>query len=118
MIWLLSVFTDMQTKGTRLANLCSRKITQIVQFAHYGTSLDQCLLTWPSTVAGHSCGLMCFASAFRLVQNWWTQRRLKKEFGQKATDAFPQWEKDYNLQPMNTYGLFDEYLEMSMSLPE
>lgn len=61
---------------------------------------------------------MCFASAFRLVQNWWTQRRLKKEFGQKATDAFPQWEKDYNLQPMNTYGLFDEYLEMSMSLPE
>lgn len=49
MIWLLSVFTDMQTEGTRLANLCSRKITQIVQFAHYGTSLDQCLLTWPSS---------------------------------------------------------------------
>ncbi|XP_048124836.1 LOW QUALITY PROTEIN: anoctamin-4-like [Alosa alosa] len=49
---------------------------------------------------------------YPLIQNWWTQRRLRKEFGQKAMDVFPQWEKDYNLQPMNTYGLFDEYLEM------
>ncbi|XP_036374283.1 anoctamin-4-like [Megalops cyprinoides] len=47
---------------------------------------------------------------YPLIQNWWTQHRLRQEHGQKA--RFPQWEKDYNLQPMNAYGLFDEYLEM------
>lgn len=36
------------------------------------------------------------------------------EHGQKAKATFPQWEKDYHLQPMNAHGLFDEYLEMSM----
>lgn len=56
----------------------------------------------------------CFA---RLIQNWWTRRRLRKEHGQKARGSFPQWERDYNLQPMNAYGLFDEYLEMSMLQP-
>lgn len=61
---------------------------------------------------------MGVASAFRLIVNWWTRRRLRREFGKKAMDAFPQWEKDYNLQPMNTYGLFEEYLEMSMSCLE
>lgn len=49
----------------------------------------------------------------RLIQNWWTRRRLRREHGQKAKASFPQWERDYNLQPMNAYGLFDEYLEMS-----
>ncbi|XP_044042132.1 anoctamin-4-like isoform X1 [Siniperca chuatsi] len=49
---------------------------------------------------------------YPLVQNWWTRRRLRREHGQKAKDSFPQWERDYNLQPMNAYGLFDEYLEM------
>ncbi|XP_031438519.1 anoctamin-4 [Clupea harengus] len=49
---------------------------------------------------------------YPLIVNWWTRRRLRREFGKKAMDAFPQWEKDYNLQPMNTYGLFEEYLEM------
>lgn len=24
----------------------------------------------------------------------------------------PQWDKDWNLQPMNAHGLVDEYLEM------
>uniref|UniRef100_A0A672Y5S8 Anoctamin n=1 Tax=Sphaeramia orbicularis TaxID=375764 RepID=A0A672Y5S8_9TELE len=47
-----------------------------------------------------------------LIQNWWTRRRLKREHGQNAKASFPQWERDYNLQPMNAYGLFDEYLEM------
>ncbi|KPP75624.1 anoctamin-4-like [Scleropages formosus] len=51
---------------------------------------------------------------YPLIQNWWTQRRLRLEHGQKVMASFPQWEKDYNLQPMNAYGLFDEYLEMSM----
>uniref|UniRef100_A0A8C9QW35 Anoctamin n=1 Tax=Scleropages formosus TaxID=113540 RepID=A0A8C9QW35_SCLFO len=49
---------------------------------------------------------------YPLIQNWWTQRRLRLEHGQKVMASFPQWEKDYNLQPMNAYGLFDEYLEM------
>lgn len=50
----------------------------------------------------------------RLIQNWWTRRRLRQEHGPNAKASFPQWERDYNLQPMNAYGLFDEYLEMSM----
>lgn len=28
----------------------------------------------------------------------------------------PQWDKDWNLQPMNTHGLVDEYLEMGETL--
>ncbi|MGH0147196.1 UNVERIFIED_CONTAM: hypothetical protein FKN15_015765 [Acipenser sinensis] len=48
----------------------------------------------------------------RLIQNWWTRRRLRQEYGHEAKASFPQWEKDFNLQPMNDYGLFDEYLEM------
>ncbi|CAG5926927.1 unnamed protein product [Menidia menidia] len=47
-----------------------------------------------------------------LVQNWWTRRRLRREHSHIAKASFPQWERDYNLQPMNAYGLFDEYLEM------
>ncbi|XP_028809715.1 anoctamin-4 isoform X2 [Denticeps clupeoides] len=49
---------------------------------------------------------------YPLIQNWWTRRRIRQEFGQKAQASFPQWEKDYLLQPMNAYGLFDEYLKM------
>uniref|UniRef100_A0A8D3APN2 Anoctamin n=1 Tax=Scophthalmus maximus TaxID=52904 RepID=A0A8D3APN2_SCOMX len=49
---------------------------------------------------------------YPLIQNWWTRRRLRREHGQHAKASFPQWERDYNLQPMNAYGLFDEYLEM------
>ena len=54
-----------------------------------------------------------FVVVVRLIQNWWTRRRLRREHGKKAKASFPQWERDYNLQPMNAYGLFDEYLEMS-----
>lgn len=28
----------------------------------------------------------------------------------------PQWDKDWNLQPMNAHGLVDEYLEMGKML--
>ncbi|XP_041833415.1 anoctamin-4-like isoform X2 [Melanotaenia boesemani] len=49
---------------------------------------------------------------YPLIQNWWTQRRLRREHGIKTIASFPQWERDYNLQPMNANGLFDEYLEM------
>ncbi|TMS02546.1 Anoctamin-4, partial [Larimichthys crocea] len=49
---------------------------------------------------------------YPLIQNWWTRRKLRREHGQIAKASFPQWERDYNLQPMNAYGLFDEYLEM------
>ncbi|XP_076009973.1 anoctamin-4-like [Genypterus blacodes] len=49
---------------------------------------------------------------YPLIQNWWTRRRLRREHGRNAKSTFPQWERDYNLQPMNAYGLFDEYLEM------
>ena len=53
----------------------------------------------------------------RLIQNWWTRRKVRQERGPERKISFPQWEKDYNLQPMNAYGLFDEYLEMSMEIP-
>ncbi|XP_074923380.1 anoctamin-4 isoform X1 [Chelonoidis abingdonii] len=49
---------------------------------------------------------------YPLIQNWWTRRKLHQEHGSQRKTSFPQWEKDYNLQPMNAYGLFDEYLEM------
>ncbi|XP_043943716.1 anoctamin-4 isoform X3 [Protopterus annectens] len=49
---------------------------------------------------------------YPLIQNWWTRRRLRQEHWNEKKAFFPQWEKDYNLQPMNAYGLFDEYLEM------
>uniref|UniRef100_A0A452H9G6 Anoctamin n=1 Tax=Gopherus agassizii TaxID=38772 RepID=A0A452H9G6_9SAUR len=49
---------------------------------------------------------------YPLIQNWWTRRKLYQEHGSQRKTSFPQWEKDYNLQPMNAYGLFDEYLEM------
>ncbi|XP_074758763.1 anoctamin-4 isoform X1 [Athene noctua] len=49
---------------------------------------------------------------YPLIQNWWTRRKLRQEYGTQRKTNFPQWEKDYNLQPMNAYGLFDEYLEM------
>ncbi|XP_067855317.1 anoctamin-4-like isoform X2 [Heptranchias perlo] len=49
---------------------------------------------------------------YPLIQNWWTRRKLRQEHGNNGKPIFPQWEKDYNLQPMNAYGLFDEYLEM------
>uniref|UniRef100_A0A6I8NGN0 Anoctamin n=1 Tax=Ornithorhynchus anatinus TaxID=9258 RepID=A0A6I8NGN0_ORNAN len=49
---------------------------------------------------------------YPLIQNWWTRRKLRQEHGTQRKAGFPQWERDYNLQPMNAYGLFDEYLEM------
>ncbi|XP_070267004.1 anoctamin-4 isoform X4 [Myotis yumanensis] len=49
---------------------------------------------------------------YPLIQNWWTRRKVRLEHGPERKIRFPQWEKDYNLQPMNAYGLFDEYLEM------
>ncbi|XP_016078629.1 PREDICTED: anoctamin-4 [Miniopterus natalensis] len=49
---------------------------------------------------------------YPLIQNWWTRRKVRQEHGPERKLSFPQWEKDYNLQPMNAYGLFDEYLEM------
>ncbi|XP_077328399.1 anoctamin-4 isoform X2 [Lithobates pipiens] len=51
---------------------------------------------------------------YPLIQNWWTRRRLRQEHGAHGKASFPQWEKDYNLQPINAYGLFEEYLEMSI----
>lgn len=32
--------------------------------------------------------------------------------------SLPQWEKDWNLQPMNLHGLMDEYLEMGEQIWE
>ncbi|XP_063783900.1 anoctamin-4 isoform X2 [Pseudophryne corroboree] len=49
---------------------------------------------------------------YPLIQNWWTRRKLRQEHGAHGKASFPQWEKDYNLQPINAYGLFEEYLEM------
>ncbi|XP_038155697.1 anoctamin-4-like isoform X1 [Cyprinodon tularosa] len=49
---------------------------------------------------------------YPLIQNWWTRQRLKRDHGHIPKASLPQWEKDYNLQSMNAYGLFDEYLKM------
>ncbi|XP_060051621.1 anoctamin-4 isoform X2 [Erinaceus europaeus] len=53
---------------------------------------------------------------YPLIQNWWTRRKVRQEHGPQRKVTFPQWEKDYSLQPMNAYGLFDEYLEMTFPL--
>ncbi|KAM4018361.1 anoctamin-3 isoform 2-T2 [Anomaloglossus baeobatrachus] len=50
---------------------------------------------------------------YPLLQNWWSRRKIKK--GGQAIESkltLPQWEKDWNLQPMNAHGLMEEYLEM------
>uniref|UniRef100_A0A4W3JJL9 Anoctamin n=1 Tax=Callorhinchus milii TaxID=7868 RepID=A0A4W3JJL9_CALMI len=50
---------------------------------------------------------------YPLLQNWWSRRKLKKSGHSVQNKVFlPQWEKDWNLQPMNIHGLMDEYLEM------
>ncbi|XP_028650048.1 anoctamin-3 [Erpetoichthys calabaricus] len=50
---------------------------------------------------------------YPLLQNWWSRRKIKK--GGQCLEhkvLLPQWDKDWNLQPMNAHGLMDEYLEM------
>ena len=51
-----------------------------------------------------------------LLQNWWSRRKMKKGGGGgqnvENKTQLPQWDKDWNLQPMNAHGLVDEYLEM------
>lgn len=51
-----------------------------------------------------------------LLQNWWSRRKMKKggSGGQNIENKsqLPQWDQDWNLQPMNAHGLVDEYLEM------
>ncbi|XP_069821865.1 anoctamin-3 isoform X3 [Dendropsophus ebraccatus] len=52
---------------------------------------------------------------YPLLQNWWSRRKIKK--GGQAVESkitLPQWEKDWNLQPMNAHGLMEEYLEMGI----
>ncbi|XP_077722295.1 anoctamin-3 isoform X4 [Canis aureus] len=46
---------------------------------------------------------------YPLIQNWWSRHKIKRGI-QDA--SIPQWENDWNLQPMNIHGLMDEYLEM------
>lgn len=57
---------------------------------------------------------------FSLLQNWWSRRKMKKVGGggQNVENKaqLPQWDKDWNLQPMNAHGLVDEYLEMGKTL--
>ncbi|XP_070618034.1 anoctamin-3 isoform X1 [Erythrolamprus reginae] len=50
---------------------------------------------------------------YPLLQNWWSRRKIKKggQFLEHKV-SLSQWEKDWNLQPMNLHGLMDEYLEM------
>uniref|UniRef100_A0A3P8V4Y3 Anoctamin n=1 Tax=Cynoglossus semilaevis TaxID=244447 RepID=A0A3P8V4Y3_CYNSE len=53
---------------------------------------------------------------YPLLQNWWSRRKIKKGGGGgqnvENKTQLPQWDKDWNLQPMNAHGLVDEYLEM------
>ncbi|CAO2579570.1 Ano3, partial [Lemmus lemmus] len=46
---------------------------------------------------------------YPLIQNWWSRHKIKRGI-QDA--SIPQWENDWNLQPMNIHGLMEEYLEM------
>uniref|UniRef100_A0A8C2CQ99 Anoctamin n=1 Tax=Cyprinus carpio TaxID=7962 RepID=A0A8C2CQ99_CYPCA len=50
---------------------------------------------------------------YPLLQNWWSRRKMKRAGEQNnSKDQLPQWDRDWNLQPMNAHGLVDEYLEM------
>ncbi|XP_077424078.1 anoctamin-3 isoform X2 [Vanacampus margaritifer] len=54
---------------------------------------------------------------YPLLQNWWSRRKMKKGGGAAGQNVdnknqLPQWDRDWNLQPMNAHGLVDEYLEM------
>ncbi|XP_037539632.1 anoctamin-3 [Nematolebias whitei] len=53
---------------------------------------------------------------YPLLQNWWSRRKMKQGGGGgpnvENKTQLPQWDKDWNLQPMNAHGLVDEYLEM------
>nr|XP_061812900.1 anoctamin-3-like [Nerophis lumbriciformis] len=54
---------------------------------------------------------------YPLLQNWWSRRKMKKGGSAggpnvETKSQLPQWDKDWNLQPMNAHGLVDEYLEM------
>ncbi|XP_055522089.1 anoctamin-3-like isoform X2 [Leucoraja erinacea] len=50
---------------------------------------------------------------YPLLQNWWSRRKVKRASHDEASKYYlPQWEQDWNLQPMNNHGLVDEYLEM------
>lgn len=68
--------------------------------------------------AEHSAlpGFIATLYVFSLLQNWWSRRKMKKGGGggQNVENKaqLPQWDKDWNLQPMNAHGLVDEYLEM------
>lgn len=39
-------------------------------------------------------------------------RRAGEQNNVEGKERLPQWDKDWNLQPMNAHGLVDEYLEM------
>ncbi|XP_066523223.1 anoctamin-3 [Hoplias malabaricus] len=52
---------------------------------------------------------------YPLLQNWWSRRKMRRAGEQnnvESKEKLPQWDKDWNLQPMNAHGLVDEYLEM------
>ncbi|XP_076863663.1 anoctamin-3 isoform X2 [Brachyhypopomus gauderio] len=52
---------------------------------------------------------------YPLLQNWWSRRKMRRVGGQnnvERKEQLPQWDRDWNLQPMNAHGLVDEYLEM------
>ncbi|XP_047675490.1 anoctamin-3 isoform X2 [Tachysurus fulvidraco] len=52
---------------------------------------------------------------YPLLQNWWSRRKMRRAGEQnnvESKEQLPQWDKDWNLQPMNAHGLVDEYLEM------
>ncbi|XP_030646255.1 anoctamin-3 [Chanos chanos] len=52
---------------------------------------------------------------YPLLQNWWSRRKMRRAGEQnnvERKEKLPQWDKDWNLQPMNAHGLVDEYLEM------
>nr|XP_033784602.1 anoctamin-3 isoform X2 [Geotrypetes seraphini] len=49
---------------------------------------------------------------YPLLQNWWSRQKIKRDQTVENKVSLPQWEKDWNLQPMNAHGLMDEYLEM------
>lgn len=58
-----------------------------------------------------------FFARCRKLYNWWRQRKHKKQT-KDETHLHMAWEEDYHMQDPGRLALFDEYLEMSMTLAQ
>uniref|UniRef100_A0A8B9H606 Anoctamin n=1 Tax=Astyanax mexicanus TaxID=7994 RepID=A0A8B9H606_ASTMX len=86
-------------------------LNQFFLFKHLFTENEKCL----NSNIQYFAAEVPASSDFRLLQNWWSRRKMRRAGEQnnvECKEKMPQWDKDWNLQPMNAHGLVDEYLEM------